>query len=99
MPLKSKCAHDFRITVWANSIGTDRILCNACDMSPPLHTRNETAIEVVGGSRWFCAKESEVDRICQREHEQRILGCEMDYINGLPWKRKKNYRRILLQSS
>ncbi|GIY45468.1 transposase, type 1 family-containing protein [Caerostris darwini] len=35
-------------------------------MGPPLQTRNNTAVQVVGGSRWFSAKEREVDRICRK---------------------------------
>ncbi|UYV74211.1 hypothetical protein LAZ67_11002454 [Cordylochernes scorpioides] len=44
-------------------------------MGPPLHARNQTA---VGGSRWFSAKESEVDHICQKKYGQCVLGCQRD---------------------
>ena len=35
-------------------------------MSPPLHPRNQTAVEAVGGSWLFNTKDSEVDRICRK---------------------------------
>lgn len=43
------------------------------DLGPPLHARNEKAVQAMGGYRWFSTKESEIDRICQVSRGQRVL--------------------------
>ncbi|UYV75697.1 hypothetical protein LAZ67_13001046 [Cordylochernes scorpioides] len=42
-------------------------------MGPPIHARNQTAVEALGRSRWFSAKEIEVNCICRKGHGQCVF--------------------------
>lgn len=61
---------------WVSPVWTDSIRIRFCaaiclhgwDMGPPLHARDERAVQAMGERRWFSAKESEVDRICRKDH-------------------------------
>lgn len=82
MPIKSKCANNFRSNVWTDSIEIPPILCGDLSLwMRSLHARNETAVQTVGGSA-----PKKVDRICRKGYGQRVLWCERDPVNWLPWK-------------
>ena len=73
------------------------VICHyGWDTDLPLHSKNQTAVEAVGGSWWFSAKESKVDRICWKGHGQCVLRCQRDPVNLLPWKKKQLQVNIIL---
>ncbi|UYV84294.1 hypothetical protein LAZ67_X001769 [Cordylochernes scorpioides] len=78
MQIRSKCEND----IGTYSRGIRPILAaifhHGRDMDPPLHFRNQTAVETVAVRGWFSSEEREVDRICRKGRGQYALECQRD---------------------